>query len=221
MSQSFDLSGWFFSNLLALRIVVNTRLFNQIIQFWLKIKGVEMGRKLKFNGYPVVSRAFGSRIILGNHCMFNSSRKSVVLDLKRRCNFVTIKEGAEIVIGAHTGISGGAIAAATSVRIGDHVMIGANCTIIDNDFHETDPKDRRETASFSSKPVVIEDNVFLGFNCIVLKGVTIGRNSVIGANSVVVSNIPANSLAMGNPCKLLMKRNWEGSENEKEDSAVS
>jgi acetyltransferase-like isoleucine patch superfamily enzyme len=50
--------------------------------------------------------------------------------------------------------------------------------------------------------------VFLGFNCFVLKGVTIGKNSVIGANSVVVSNIPPNSFAMGNPCKKFIERDW-------------
>jgi acetyltransferase-like isoleucine patch superfamily enzyme len=91
------------------------------------------------------------------------------------------------------------------VTIGNNVIIGAFCTLIDNDFHNPDPNKRK---TIVAKPIVIEDNVFLGFNCFVLKGVTIGKNSVIGANSVVISNIPPNSFAMGNPCKIIVERDW-------------
>jgi acetyltransferase-like isoleucine patch superfamily enzyme len=86
-------------------------------------------------------------------------------------------------------------------------MIGAYSTIVDTDFHNINPSDRR-SEKIAAKPVVIEDNVFLGLNCCVLKGVTIGKNSVIGANSVVINNIPPNSIAIGNPCKVIIQRNW-------------
>jgi len=66
----------------------------------------------------------------------------------------------------------------------------------------------RDMEIHTARPIVIHDHVFLGLNCIVLKGVTIGENSVIGANSVVMTNIPPNSFAMGNPCKVILKRNW-------------
>ena len=55
------------------------------------------------------------------------------------------------------------------------------------------------------KPIIIEDNVWLGINSSVLKGVTIGKNSVIGAGSVVTKNIPANVIAAGNPCRVIKK----------------
>lgn len=122
--------------------------------------------------------------------------------------FVTLNAGSEIVIGNSTGASGVTIVASASVKIGNNVLIGANCTIIDNDFHHANPH-KRSMNDILAKPVIIEDNVFLGFNCFILKGVTIGENSVIGANSVVMNSIPANSMAIGNPCKVIIRRNWD------------
>ncbi len=60
-----------------------------------------------------------------------------------------------------------------------------------------------------SRPITIENNVFIGYNCLILKGVTIGENSVIGANSVVSNSIPKNSIAIGNPCKLVIREDWD------------
>ena len=65
---------------------------------------------------------------------------------------------------------------------------------MDGDAHQDDPR------AGKNKPVVIEDNVWLGGNVVVKKGVHIGRNSVIGMNSVVSKDVPANCMAIGNPC---------------------
>jgi acetyltransferase-like isoleucine patch superfamily enzyme len=131
----------------------------------------------------------------------------VEIGLYKRCAFVTLEEGATITIGNNTGASGTTFAAGKSITIGNDVMIGAYCTITDTDFHNPDPA-KRNDEDVPTRPVVIEDHVFLGMNCMILKGVTIGTNAVIGANSVVMSNIPPNSIAMGNPCKVMLKRNW-------------
>lgn len=171
------------------------------------IRGVKLGEGVKFNGFPFINRARHSEIIIGNNCRFNSSKHSVKIGLFQPCSLATIKEGARIVIGKNSGMSGTSIVAAKSITIGNNVLIGSNCTIIDNDFHNTDPA-LRSSEEFAENPVVIQDNVFLGFNCQVLKGVTIGENAVIGAGSVVLSSIPPNSVAIGNPCKVLIKRNW-------------
>ena len=74
---------------------------------------------------------------------------------------------------------------------------GANTLITDTDWHEDDPR------VGCNKPVVIGDNVWLGYAVKVLKGVRIGENSIIGACSVVTKDIPANVIAAGNPCKVL------------------
>ena len=88
-------------------------------------------------------------------------------------------------------------------------MIGGESMIFDTDFHNSDPNKRQDRTDCLARPVVIEDNVFIGTNCTILKGITIGENSVIGANSVVIESIPKNSIAIGNPCKVVIKRNWD------------
>ncbi|MDF4361245.1 DapH/DapD/GlmU-related protein, partial [Vibrio parahaemolyticus] len=81
------------------------------------------------------------------------------------------------------------------------VMIGPNVTIA-TAGHPIEPDLRREVAQFNI-PVHIEDNVWIGANSVVLPGVTIGENSVIGAGSVVTKDIPSNVVAVGNPCRVL------------------
>jgi len=100
------------------------------------------------------------------------------------------------------------LVAASKISIGNNVLIGSGSTIVDNDFHNADPQ-KRNDPEYSSRPVTIEDNVFIGFNCFILKGVTIGENSIIGANSTVFNSIPKNSIAIGNPCKVVIIKKWE------------
>jgi acetyltransferase-like isoleucine patch superfamily enzyme len=211
MIHGIDLNGWFFKLLFKYRIKCNVFLFNGIIHILCFFKKVRIGKNVKFNGFPKVYRFPDSKIIFGNNCLFNSSKNSIIVGLQKPCTFFTFLKGSEIIIGDNSGASGATIIAANSIRIGNNVMIGANSTIIDNDFHSSDPSQRTLDA-IPAKPIIIEDNVFMGFNCMVLKGVTIGENSVIGANSVVISSIPKNSIAMGNPCKVIIQRNWSGSQ---------
>lgn len=117
-----------------------------------------------------------------------------------------------------------------NIFIGDKVIINMNCTFVDNNRIEIGnnvliaPNVQIYTASHSTKvnermvqewtegqeichtyalPVKIEDGVWIGGGAIILPGVTIGRNSVIGAGSVVSRSIPANSVAVGNPCRII------------------
>jgi len=84
------------------------------------------------------------------------------------------------------------------------VTIGANTTIIDTDFHPLDPNARRLRPNDGlTAPIVIENDVFIGMNCLILKGVTIGADSVVGAGSVVTRNVPANSVVVGNPAQVV------------------
>ncbi|WP_423247830.1 sugar O-acetyltransferase [Vibrio vulnificus] len=89
----------------------------------------------------------------------------------------------------------------THIYIGNSVMIAPNVTIA-TAGHPIDPELRRKVAQFNI-PVHIKDNVWIGANSVVLPGVTIGENSVIGAGSVVMKDIPANVVAVGNPCRVL------------------
>lgn len=123
-----------------------------------------------------------------------------------------------------------------NIFLGDDVIINMNCTFVDNkpirigsrvliasnvqvytSAHPVLPQERliadrenSETVFFRTyaRPVEIKDNVWIGGGCILLAGVTIGENSVIGAGSVVTRSIPANCIAVGNPCKVI--RSFDG-----------
>lgn len=91
-----------------------------------------------------------------------------------------------------------------SAKIGNNVKIGGCVLITDTDAHPMDYMARRSSnEGTKSAPVVIEDDVWVGAHCIILKGVTIGARSVIGAGSVVTKSIPANRVAAGNPCRVI------------------
>ena len=89
------------------------------------------------------------------------------------------------------------------VVFGDDVMLGPDCTFVTAE-HPTDPK-RRLDGYMIFKDIKVGNNVWFGAGVTVCPGATIGDNCVIGAGSVVVKDIPANSVAVGNPCKVIRK----------------
>jgi len=91
------------------------------------------------------------------------------------------------------------------IYIGDNVMIAPNVTITATG-HPVSPELRIDGTQFSI-PINIGSNVWIGSNVVILPGITIGKNSVIGAGSVVTKDIPENVVAVGNPCKVLRKIN--------------
>ena len=122
------------------------------------------------------------------------------------------EENGYIEIGDYSFISGAAIIANSRIVIGKHVFIAGGVTIVDSDFHPLDPAARmRDTIAvstvgnksmrpdFESSPVTIEDDVWIGFNATILKGVTIGKGSVIQPGAVILKNVPAGSIVSGNP----------------------
>ncbi len=88
----------------------------------------------------------------------------------------------------------------THIYIGDNVMFGPNVTLC-TAGHPIEPELRRQVYQYNF-PIHIEENVWIGAGVIVLPGVTIGKNSVIGAGSVVTRDIPENVVAMGTPCRV-------------------
>lgn len=110
---------------------------------------------------------------------------------------------ARITVGAGTAFSNNVkVIACQSVSIGRRCLIGDAVLIFDSDFHHLSAAGRH-TLPGAVAPVVLEDNVFVGSRAIILKGVTIGKDSVIGAGSVVISSIPPGVIAAGNPAKVI------------------
>lgn len=159
--------------------------------------GVEVGPGCRFFGWVSFERRLASVIRIGSECEFRSTRTSNRVGINRPCMISTLLPGADVSIGQRVGMSGTVVAAAQSIVIGDDVLCGANVTITDTDWHGVEPGERRKTRR--TAPVVIKNNVWLGLNVIVLKGVTIGENSIISAGSVVTKSIPPNVIAGGTP----------------------
>ena len=161
-----------------------------------KLWGIVYGEGIRTIGRIIIFRTPKSVIRIGNHCVFNSSSKLNFRGINHPCILQTGTNHARIIIGDHVGMSGCSIVCNDSVIIGNNVLLGANCQIGDRDGHQ----DR-----YASKPapIIIEDGVWLGMNVTVLKGVTIGTNTIIGANSLVTKDIPANCIAAGSPCKII------------------
>lgn len=145
---------------------------------------------------------FGERLTTGYHCRIesysNNGQKSLFFG-----NNVQINDFVHI-------------AALNEVRIGNNVLIASKVFITDLEHgsyigneNDSDPNSIVKDRPLSSKAVVIEDNVWLGEHVSVLPGVTIGENSIIGANSVVTKSIPANSIAVGIPAKVIKQFNFE------------
>ena len=111
--------------------------------------------------------------------------------------------GSVVSIGSNNAFSNNvSVIANERIVIGNDCLIGDRVSIFDSDFHEIDPAARR-SGTGASKPVEIGNNVWIGSSVTVLKGVTIGDNSVIGVMSVVSKPVPPNSVAVGNPAKVI------------------
>jgi len=158
---------------------------------------IQLGSGSKFYGRVHFYKNKNTSIKIGSSAVFRSYSNSNLIGINRNCSFSTVKIGAQIVVGNNCGFSGTVIGAFEKIELGNNVMCGANTLITDSDWHNDDPR------SGGIKPVRIGNNVWLGEGVKVLKGVSIGENSVIGAGSVVVSDIPSNVIAAGNPCKVI------------------
>jgi maltose O-acetyltransferase len=110
--------------------------------------------------------------------------------------------GAHLRIGARSFANFGLVALdVASITIGDDVQIGPNVQLL-TPTHPVEPEPRRQKWE-AAQPIVIGDNVWLGGGAIVLPGVTIGANTVVGAGSVVTRDLPADVVAVGNPARVV------------------
>lgn len=165
-----------------------------LLAFWW---GISLNKGCSFHGLPVFRRHPNSIIEIGSLCEFRSSKSSNLIGINRPCMFTTLKDGANIQIGSGCGFSGTVIGCAKKVIFGNNVRCGANTLITDTDWHMNDIRAGEDA------PVEIGSNVWLGVNVIVLKGVSIGENTLIGAGSIVTKSIPSNVYAAGVPAKIL------------------
>ena len=128
------------------------------------------------------------------------------------CSF-SIGVNGRCTVGDFTLLNGALVMAEEKIEIGSHCLISWNVGIADSDFHPLEPaqrlidaqalapffKDRPPRPKLKTAPVIISDNVWIGMNATILKGVTIGENSVVAAGSVVTKSVAPNVVVAGNP----------------------
>ncbi len=144
--------------------------------------------------------SIGNNVDIGSFCRITVSTEFAGRKVRSK-NKIRIKIGNNVDVGHNAFIS-----ANNSIEIGDHVIMAPYVFITDHDHGYSDVKKNLHQQRLSeSEHVKIEDNVFLGVKSSILKNVTIGRHSVIGANAVVTKNIPAYSIVAGNPARVIKK----------------
>jgi acetyltransferase-like isoleucine patch superfamily enzyme len=140
-------------------------------------------------------------IVFGKHCSCYAG-----------CSF-SVSQGGRCTVGDFTLLNGALVMVEERIEIGSHCLVSWNVGIADSDFHPLEPaqrridahalapflKDRPPRPKLKTMPVIISDNVWIGMNATILKGVTIGENSVVAAGSVVTKSVPPNVVVAGNP----------------------
>lgn len=176
----------------------------------MKLQRIQYGKKCAFYGIPVILKTKGSLIELGDGVVCVSSFLANLMGLYQR-SIILARAGGKIVLEDDVRMSATTIYSRASIRIGKHTSIGGNTKIFDHDFHPIDPTERLEhpNSGMKCKPVVIGENVFIGCNCIILKGSRIGNNCVVGAGAVVSSEFEDNCVIAGNPAKVIRYLNQE------------
>ena len=164
------------------------------------------GRNIKcFNSIPKLQINRKGYLRLGDNVTFNSYTDH---SWYSGCKLLVMKN-ASLIIGNNSGMNGAMIYCSRKITIGDYVKIGGGTRISDSNHHSLDFRKRREPTidgnNASSAPIVIGNDVFIGANCYIGKGVKIGDRSIIAAGSVVVKSIPSDEIWGGNPAKFLRK----------------
>jgi acetyltransferase-like isoleucine patch superfamily enzyme len=153
------------------------------------------------------SRVFWTRIRLPRGARISIGKSSIL-----HCNVTFDSDAGQVTIGDRCYIGRSHLACHSKIDIGSDVIISWGVTIVDHNSHSLHWEQRKDDVSNWARgfkqwegvhraPVKIQDKVWIGFNAIVLKGVTIGEGAVVGAGAVVTRNVPAYTVVAGNPAR--------------------
>lgn len=180
-------------------------------RLYFAMMGVQYGKNMKvFNKIYLMGNG---RVKIGDNLVFRSGDGLNALSRNIRGILFTDVQG-NIQLGSNVGISSACLWSKSKITIGDNVNIGADSLIIDTDAHPHNFMERRREFKnnigemeyenyMPSAPIFIDDDVWIGTRCQILKGVHIGARSIIAAGSVVTKDIPADVIAGGVPCRII------------------
>jgi acetyltransferase-like isoleucine patch superfamily enzyme len=171
--------------------------------FVLRLQGCRFGKNFRTSGPCRFKARNAGSIRIGRQCILLAHWRTNRVGLSGPVLLTTLGSG-EIEIGDCFGASAIVISSRSRVSIGNHVMLGGNVRIFDHDFHSM-ASDVRRTKSdcdqCETKPIIIGDDVFIGAESIILKGVTLGSRVIVGAGSIVTKSFPDDAIIAGNPAR--------------------
>ena len=183
--KSFGLYILFFFRLIGLA-------FNLVITSFYLMRCTKVGKMVFTKGRPRINNK--GKIVIGS---YNSIWSNI-----SNTRF-SAHPGGYLEIGNHNYINGAFISASSRVVLGNNIKIGPQTMIMDSDFHSV--TDHNEEGN--SSEIIIEDDVWLGARCTVLKGVRIGKGAVVAIGAIVTKDVPANAIVGGIPAKVLKMKN--------------
>ena len=189
----------------------------------LQVYPVEPGIKIPgdwFNGKIPLNIEVGSDTVTDSSFNFKHFFSKIPVGLKIGNNVtlwrtsIATEINGLIEIGEYCYITNASIIASEKITIGSRVFIAGGVTIVDSDFHPVEPAarladiialspvgDQKNRPAIKPRPVIIEDDVWIGFNATILKGVTVGAGAVIAPGALVIANVPPGVTVAGNPAK--------------------
>jgi len=197
---------FFVLRVLDLRYILFEKYSLLLGHFSIQIDKIFLGNRLIIqSNYKIWGRIriliYGPGLIkIGKDLHAVSHRKRSFITLFTPCHLTTLGAG-EIHLGNHVGLNGTTIFSRRKVVIGNNTMIAPNVIIMDHNGHKLWPASDRWTIVDEPSEVLIGNDVWIGMNCIILKGVKIGDGSIIAAGSVVIDHVDAASVYAGNPAK--------------------
>lgn len=158
---------------------------------WYLRQADQIGTRARLHGRPAVTNR--GRMVIGERVQLVSTIATLEL---------VAEKGGLLEIGPRTLVNFGCSLVATKlVSIGPRCHIGPYTMMLDNDFHRVEPERRLERPE--SKPIIVEENVWIGARVILMSGVTVGKDACVGAGSVVTSDVPPRTLVAGVPAKVI------------------
>lgn len=161
---------------------------------------------IRFRGVVLLEKSSKSTISIGKNVTLRSSNLGYHLNMHSPIKLST-DNGAKISIGSNSRLNGCCIHASNEIIIGNNCLVAANTQIIDNNGHNIsfDDVENRINTYGIAKSIRIGHNVWIGANCFILPGITVGNGSIVAAGSIVTKDVPPMSIVGGNPAKLIKK----------------